>query len=195
LVVHVVDVALDRGRDRGRRDDETKATSAQRLFEIKVRFGIAELVRALTNELLLQMVEEATRRYVASAGGPPIGMKYVALEILDRHPPYARGVVDQLGHHLTGVRVALLLDLDDAKPPGRIEQHKVGSACIEPCFSTDNGDLAHAEILDRDELWVFGQYVMKALLREQLCLRRDPLACPVPHQHRTWHLEYTLSEA
>lgn len=52
-------------------------------------------------------------------------MEHGALEVLDRHLPEARGVVDQLGDDPAGVGVALLLNLDQAQSARSVEEHEV----------------------------------------------------------------------
>jgi hypothetical protein len=90
--------------------------------------------------------------------------EYVALELPERHPPERRRVVRQLRDHASGIRVLLLLHLDEAEPAGVVHQQQVGGAGGELGLVANRDHAAEAEIRRRHERGVAPQDVMEHLL-------------------------------
>src|SRR6202042_949954 len=114
-------------------------------------------------------------------------------EFVNSSSPKRGGIVEQLRHDTSGIRVPRVLYLDDAELSTLVDKHEICVPGSQRRLATDHYARPHPNIRKRDKLRIVCQSVMKFSLGRQLGLNYDVTdLVPLTDQDVPGHLDTIL---
>jgi hypothetical protein len=133
-------------------------------------------------------------RWLRSFNAVEIRMQNPRGELANGGSPERGGIVEQLRHDASGIRVPRVLDLDDAELSTLVDKHEICVPRRQRRLTADHDARPHSKIRKRDEPRIASQSVMKFSLGRQLGLGYDATQLvPLADQDVPGHLGHHLS--
>jgi hypothetical protein len=191
--IEILDHSLDTRRDLRGSDDESEIPSSE---------GVSKSAADRSSLLRSRVVaRDGSRDELADVGAwlrsfnaVEIRMQNPRGEVANGGSPERGGIVEQLRHDASGIRVPRVLDLDDAELSTLVDKHEICVPGSQRRLAADHDARPHSKIRKWDEFRISRQGVMKFSLGRQLGLGYNATQfVRLADQDVPGHLGYHLS--